>query len=97
MKKEDDVQTDLAQALQQLFGTSAAGLAFLSRPVDEPMPEGSLPERARGLRCNLVKYIKSMAAELEELGPEESERLTAEARATLIAIRELEAYIPECK
>ena len=97
MKNEYDVHDDLSDAAQRLFGSTTAAFAFLSRPTDEPAPEGTPSERAQRLRRILTSYVKSMATELEELGPDESVRLQAEARATLIAIRELEAHIPECK
>lgn len=41
----------------------------------------------------LESYVISMADEIDELGEEERPRLQAEARATLIALREIHWYL----
>lgn len=55
----------------------------------------STATRATRLRARLESFVVQMAAELEELGPEEHMRLRAEAVATLVAIRELVTHFPE--
>jgi hypothetical protein len=86
----------LVQAVERLFGEARMGLQFLELPHDEvnaPLLVGE--DRARQLRSVLEGYVVGMANELDELGEEERPRLVAEARATLVALRELNRFFPK--
>ena len=50
-------------------------------------------DRIDGLERTLVTYVVQLAVELEELGESERPRLKAEARATLVAIREVRRWL----
>lgn len=94
-----DVQLhrELSWALTTLFGESAVGRGFLETPSgSETLASGCPTDRVKDLLGVLVRSVVNMARELEELGDVEGERLRAEARATLIAIRELASRFPDC-
>lgn len=87
---------ELRRALSGLFGglDVPEGLLGLDRPLDRNgLP--ALDERPAALIHKLEDYIKNMAAELEELGPDQGPRLKSEASGLLIALRELRRYFRE--
>ena len=87
----------LEGAIRALFVNPSMGAAFLELPRDatpEKLPE-VMADRVAGLETTLTDYVVQLAAELEELGEDERPRLEAEARATLIAIREVRRWLRE--
>jgi hypothetical protein len=97
MTRRFGITEAVTRAIQALFGDVRTGLALLEVPDDDVREKAgdSAASRAMQLRDSLEGYIVNMAREVEELGPSEAERLRAEARATLIALRELFARFPE--
>ncbi len=97
MTKKFAPSEEVLHAIRDLFGDEDVGLGFLEIHDEESIPERGNSEitRATSLRNTLENYIVNMAAELRELGEAEEERLQAEARATLVALRELFSSFPE--
>jgi|GEM_PF-3978688 len=97
MTKKFATSLDVSLAIRELFGDERIGLGFLE--VHDQDSAGGLGEsatvRAARLRDTLESYIVNMARESKELGEADQVRLQAEARATLIALRELFASFPE--
>ena len=98
------VSASLRDAIEVLFDDPSIGLGLLGRGLDflpasdkeeafSPNLDASI--RARRLRDKLEGYVAQMAAEAEELGPDEVPRLRAETTATLVALRELQSHFPE--
>jgi hypothetical protein len=97
MTPQIELTRDMRRALETLFGDARLGSNFLEIHHDnesDGLPK-SVAERARRLRETLETYVINMAAELKELGDDEAARLQAEARATLIASREVVSSFPE--
>lgn len=82
---------ELDAALLRIFSSAHRGRQFLELPADddESITGGDMAERMARLESTLVRYVVQLAAELDELGEEEQIRIEAEARATLVALREL--------
>ena len=97
MRKEFSVNAPVSCAIRELFGDERTGLGFLEIHDQESVvrPGESATVRATRLRDTLERYIVNMGKEAEELGETELARLQAEARATLVALRELFSCFPE--
>lgn len=89
-----EVSPQLQEAIRKLFGDSTRGLQFLDTPKQAGDAQGTLGDRVRELRETLERYVIDMSNELDELGEEEQPRLEAEARATLITLREVNWLFP---
>lgn len=95
MRNDQPIPPELNDAIRVLFKDAAVARDFLQLPSEEStgLPPASYEERVAQLEQTLVKYILQMAAELEELGEDERPRLESEARATLVAIREVRRWL----
>jgi hypothetical protein len=87
------ISPQLLEAIRKLFGGDLRGLQFLDSSAAESS-HGTLEDRVRQLRETLEGWVIAMSNELDELGEEEQPRLEAEARATLIALREVNWLFP---
>lgn len=98
MEKRLKASPQLREALGRLFGDTSIGEGFLVVPSWNSGTNGAAAGgtlRANQLLATLERSVINMAAELDELGEEEGERLRAEARATLVAMREVATHFPE--
>lgn len=96
---------ELKRAIEALFEDPAPALQALgvrSRALPDAWYEEALApglsasDRARLLRSRLESYVEQMSQESVELAlPRETERLRAEARGLLIALREVMRHFPE--
>lgn len=85
-------------ALRALFpGYSVARGLYGRKEPDLPFgnPLEPVEQRLDRVRQILEDYIVDMAAEYEELGEEEGERLRGEATGLVLALRELCREVPE--
>lgn len=98
------VSDSLRKAIESLFAEPSIGLEMVGARKLLSLnwyQEGKsklipISERAKMLRECLEANVSNMAAEKEEYNShEEAERLRAEARATLVALRELFLHLPE--
>jgi hypothetical protein len=90
------ISTSLARAIEEIFGDRNGG-SFLELPEDLDATPEDINQRINQLRTVLEGYVINMAAELSELGDVDRPRLEAEARATLIALRELYRFFPNLR
>ena len=98
------VSESLKKAIESLFDDPSIGFEtvgarrILSHEWYKEVKGNNIPieKRVKMLREYLEGNISNMAAEHDEYGAiEETERLRAEAIATLVALRELFLHIPE--
>ena len=99
------VSDELNSAIRTLFDDPFVALGFLGFEGngDDSSDDwreaptrttATADERARSLTQKLETYIVNMAAELDELGTDELQRLRAEATGFLISLREIVAHFP---
>ena len=98
------ISDQLRTAIESLFEDPSIAFGLLGQGVEwlpdtdreeSYSPNAAPSERAKRLRKSLESYVRQMATEVAELGPDELPRLRAETTATLVVLRELHRHFPE--